>query len=173
MTTRARQVLVDCEHALADFAASANSEFQRPRWIAVITLLRTVLDVLEQVDARDADRTKRSRIHAARKRLFEKKPEPRIFHDFIEDERNDAVHEYELGAAVNVRILVGQAIPWMPTAIDPRGGTGTTTYEFFMRDGPFKGRDPRELCREAIEFWRAYLNEIDSPDTLPQHRSGR
>jgi hypothetical protein len=32
-----------------------------------------------------------------------------------------------------------------------------------MRDGPFKGRDTRELCSEAIAFWRGYLDAIDTP----------
>ena len=31
-----------------------------------------------------------------------------------------------------------------------------------MHEGPFKGRDPLELCREAITFWREYLDAIDN-----------
>lgn len=30
-----------------------------------------------------------------------------------------------------------------------------------MRDGPYKDRDPRDLAREAIEFWKEYLDKID------------
>jgi hypothetical protein len=50
----------------------------------------------------------------------------------------------------------------------PVSGTAVEAGHFILsdqvQDGPFKGRDPRELCREAIEFWRAYLNEVDSAD---------
>src|SRR5512139_1051892 len=107
MTLRARQVLVQCECALEDFASSANTQFQQSRWVAFITLLRTVLDVVDNVDRPAGSREARRRIAAARKRLFEKKPEPRIYHQFIEDERNDAVHQFEIGAAVNIRVRPG------------------------------------------------------------------
>jgi hypothetical protein len=30
-----------------------------------------------------------------------------------------------------------------------------------MTDGDYKGRDPRQFAREAIEFWRDYLDTID------------
>ena len=33
---------------------------------------------------------------------------------------------------------------------------------FFMHEGPFKGRDPFELCREEFTFWREYLDAIDN-----------
>jgi hypothetical protein len=42
MTTRAREALADCEHALADYEAGANTVYQRCRWVALITLVRTV-----------------------------------------------------------------------------------------------------------------------------------
>jgi hypothetical protein len=166
VTTRARQVLADCEVALVDFAASANTDFQRTRWVSLITLLRTVLDVLEQVDGPAGTAKFRTRLHDARKRLFEpaSKHESSIYHDFIEDERNDVVHEYALGAAVNVRIQMPAGPSWAPVVSDYRGGNTTTTYEFFMRDGPFRGQDPRELCRRAIAFWNDYLAEIEQSD---------
>jgi hypothetical protein len=172
MTTRAREVLGDCEHALTDFAASANTEFQRTRWVAMTTLLRTVLDVLEKVDGPAGSREARRRIDAARKRLHseEGKVKWRIYHEFVEDERNNVVHVYEVLARVNATIAL-PSLSWMPAVDDPRGGTVTTTYDFIMKDGPYQGRDPRELCREAINFWRCYLDDIDSgvmaPDQVP------
>ena len=36
-----------------------------------------------------------------------------------------------------------------------------TTYEPFMRSGTFKGNHPLDLCRQAIDFWRDYLNRIE------------
>ena len=37
-----------------------------------------------------------------------------------------------------------------------------TLSAFSMSDGPYKGRDPRQLAREAIEFWCGYLDAIES-----------
>ena len=55
MTARAREALDDCEHALADFANGANTVYQASRWVAVMTLLRTVGLVLKDVDRTLAD----------------------------------------------------------------------------------------------------------------------
>lgn len=60
--TRAREAVADCEHALADFEASWNTQFGRTRWVAVVTLLRTVGLVLYAVDRKAADPAIRQRI---------------------------------------------------------------------------------------------------------------
>ena len=163
MTTRAREVLVDCEHALTDYEASANTPFQRPRWVAVMTLLRTVGLVLKDVDRPVADVATQRRMDAAwdgLKALKATKTEPHIFHDFIDDERNNVVHLYDPSARVDVTIRLG--------GVSTGGGSdpaGPPMYGFVMKKGPFKGRDPRDLCREAIAFWRTYLDAIDDPRT--------
>jgi len=161
MAARARRVLADCERALTDFEASAGTDFQHTRWVALIAMLRAVGHVLEAVDGRAAGPEIKKRLDAAWQRLSAEKNRPRaqphIFHDFIFAERNDTLKEYEIGAAVNITIKV-PSVGWMPVSTDPRGGTTTTTYEWVMRDGPYKGRDPRELARDAIRFWQTYLD---------------
>lgn len=161
MTTRARKVLANCEHALSDFSASASTPYMQSRWVSVITQLRTVVDVLEKVDSPAATLEVRQRIAAARKQLFESKPEPRIYHEFVEDERNGTVHEYDLGAAANPKIHGAWTQKGAPLYVSHRPGA-VTTAAFSMRDGPYKGRDPRQLALDAIEFWRSYLDAIDS-----------
>ena len=151
---------MDCGFALSDYAASAIMDCQRSRWVALITLLRTVLDVLEEVDGPAGTPELRRGIHVACRRLFERKPEPRIFHEFIEDERNSVVHQYVLAARVSVRVRM-PGHPWMPVVMDPRQGSTSVSHDFEMKDGPYKGQDPRLLCRQAIEFWRDYLDRID------------
>ena len=164
MTTRAREALADCEHALADFAASANTPFQRPRWVARMTLLRTVSLVLWAVDRPRAAPDVQRRIDDAWARLKATKPEPRIFHDFIDDERFKVVHLYEIRSAVNITLRPG-AVWWNArtgeTGSEP---SGPTTFDFVMREGYFTGRDPLDLAREAITFWRDYLDAIDASD---------
>jgi hypothetical protein len=165
MTTRARQVLADCEHALADFSASANTAFQRTRWVAVVTLLRTVGLVLKEVDRPVASDTVQRRIDDAWKRLKTTKPEPRIFHDFIDAERADVVHFYDISARVDATVQLGGVWASMSGGEGGSDPHGPTIYDFIMRDGPYQGRDPRELCREAIEFWRGYLDDIERRST--------
>lgn len=158
MTLRARLALTDCEHALTDYEAGANTPFQRPRWVAAITLLRTVGLVLKDVDRPAADVATQGRMDAAWKQLKATKPEPRIFHDFIDAERYNVVHLYDPSARVNVTIRLG--------GVSTGGGSnlaGPATNEFVMWKGFFAGRDPRELYREAIAFWRTYLDAIDKP----------
>ena len=92
MTARAREVLVDCEHALTDFSASANTPFQRPRWVALITLLATVLDVLEKVDGMTSSRLG-NRFTRPESDCLSASLSPLIF-TTSSAERNHAVHLY-------------------------------------------------------------------------------
>jgi hypothetical protein len=95
------------------------------------------------------------------------KPEPRIFWGFIEEERNNILKGYRSSAKQNVTIFLsavrlnvivgGQVVsapPPPPPPPDP-------LYEHVMAEGPFIGRDPRDLVGEAINWWRDYLDEID------------
>jgi hypothetical protein len=167
---RAREALADCTNALIDFERAANTEFQRPRWVAVMTLLRTVGLVLKAVDYPLADPETRQRIDGAWKDLNAAKPEPRIFHEFIDAERFQAVHLYEVRAQVNVTVRPGPAIlSWSPVVAGATSGMGggPTTFDFIMREGPFKGHDPLDLCGEAIAFWRTYLDAIDGVGDVP------
>jgi hypothetical protein len=153
MTTRARAALADCETALQDFNASAGTVFWRTRWLGLITLLRAVGHVLRKTDGGEHATTEmRQRIDAAWKKLHNPstKQDFPIFHEFIEAERNSLIKQYEFGASV---YLTGRMLGMLGQRTVPR---------FEMLDGRYKGRDPRELCTEAIEFWRGYLDGIDS-----------
>jgi hypothetical protein len=169
MTTRAREALADCEHALADFKASANTDFQRTRWVALMTLLRTVGYVLKEVDRDSATPAMKQAIDAAWDELKASKPNPPIFWAFIKGERGDVVHLYEIRAAANIKVTVPTSgLSWAPVSV---GGFGTryqpATFDFFMRSGPFEGFDPLVLCREAIEFWRAHIEDIERRANQP------
>lgn len=160
MTIRARQALADCEHALADLEIGANTEFQRSRWVAVMTLLRTVGLVLKAVDRPAADAETQQRVDDAWDQFNASRPEPRIFWEFIDAERYQVVHLYEVRASVNVTVRPGPATLGA-TIFGAYSGSGPTTFDYFVREGPFKGRDSIDLCREAITFWRNYLGTID------------
>ena len=81
--------------------------------------------------------------------LGETKPEPTIFWCFIREERNNLLKKYKFGANVGTTIEV-------PTAIlkrNPDGtieqvgtkGEGKAWRDYNITDGPFKGKDQREV----------------------------
>jgi hypothetical protein len=149
---------------MEDFEASAGTAYWRTRWIAVVAILRAVGHVAVSLDAR-ADENIRAAIDAEFAELLRTKPEPTIYWNFIVDERNRVLKEMTLGARLNITLRPGTA--WYNTKTGETGGTEgmPTTYEHFMRGGLYDGKDPRELCREAIAFWNGYLNRVEARAT--------
>jgi len=70
-----------------------------------------------------------------------------IFKDFIDEDRNLLLKQYQLRAGQNVTVNMG------PT---PR-----SEITYTMNDGPFEGQDPRELVDRAITWISDYLDEVD------------
>ena len=161
MTDAARNVLKECELALADFEAGADTVHWRSRFVALITALRSVGLVLKLKDYPASSDTAKEAIDQAWERLKSSKSEPRIFHKFIDAERYNVAHLYDVNAGVNITARPGSL--WVNLATGESGSepSGPTTYEYFMRYGPFQGQDPVKLCREAIAFWREYLDDIE------------
>jgi len=160
MTVHARKVLRDSEHVLDVMTADMPTELWRPRWAGLVAFLRAVGHVLDKVDG-DASDPARKVIDSAWQQLRQSKPQPAIFWEFIEAERNNLLKAYEIGAGVNIIVRPGAAWLNFATGETGSGPGGPTTFEAFMRSGPFQGRDPLELCREAIAFWHGYLDSID------------
>jgi hypothetical protein len=166
MTIRARAVFADCERALADFDASVEvNQVMRPRWVALIVLLRAVGHVLQKVDRTAATLEAQRRIDAAWAGLLNE-ARPHIFHDFIEAERNDTVKQYEIGPTANPKIHRAWTSNGAPLYVSHVPGA-VTLSAFSMSDGPYQGHDPRQLARAAIEFWRRYLDAIDGANDSP------
>lgn len=161
LTQYARLALQDCRAALEELRANPTGLVWRTRWAAAVALLRSVGHVLEKVDgARDPAMAKAVRAKFAD--LKAKRPEPEIFWEFIEPERNNLLKEYRTAAKQNVTVRPGTA------HLNPRTGEQHSTpglpalYEHVMSDGHFQGRDPRDLVQEAIDWWEGYLNEVDA-----------
>src|SRR3990172_5905920 len=106
--TRAREVLADCELALADFEAAGPTPYWRTRWTGLVSLLRCVGHVLHKVDAVQSTNLKKA-VADAWDDLKKTKPEPRIYWEFIEEERNNILKAYEFGARMNTTIRPGTA----------------------------------------------------------------
>jgi hypothetical protein len=150
MTVAARKVLEDCRGAIGEIVDGIQGGAWRRRWVAAVVLLRTVGYVLSAVDSQRNDAYKRS-IENAWKKLNDSKPEPPIFWEFIDKERHNIVHEYEVRAGQGVTVHLGQNKPH--------------DYHYLINAGHFKGHDQREVLREAVNWWDSYLDNIDKDAT--------
>lgn len=157
---RAREVLADCEHALADFEAAGATPYWRTRWTGVVALLRAVGHVLQKIDAGRSEDIKKA-IATEWENLRKSKPEPRIFWDFIEEERNNILKTYEFGTRMNTTIRPG-TVHLSLSRESSEGPSGLTTYESFIRSGTFTERDALEVCQDAIAFWHVFLDRVET-----------
>ena len=130
-------------------AETDDTEF-RILWVAGIALARAVGHVLDKVDRKQNDRTKRviSNAYASWRR---DKEGNKVFWEFIEDERNRVLKEYELG------FLFG------PIRVAASGQLFTLNENLFcpISDGAFAGEDCRDVLREAIDWWERQLQSIE------------
>ena len=157
---RAREVLADCEQALADFQAAGLTPYWRTRWTGLVALLRAVGYVLKDIDAKQDDYLKKASDDAWYK-LKSSKPDPLIFYGFIDLERHNVVHLYRIGARLNTEIVPGSGrLSFYGES--QQGLIGSTSYKSSILSGVFSGRDAIEVCREAIGFWKDYLDKVEA-----------
>jgi hypothetical protein len=163
MTTYARIVLDDCRAALKDMKSSkAREHTYRSRWVSAIALLRAVGHVLDKRDT-EIDKYYRNAIEEAWLGLKKSKPEPRIFWEFIESERNNILKMYQFGAKESITVRPGplifrlEAEGYKQVKVQPE----ETTYEHFLSGGPLDGYSPDEAVSKAIDWWTGYLDKID------------
>ena len=170
MTVHAREVLKDCELLLPEISKDLWGPNWRLRWGGLLALLRAVGHVLAKVDSKESAEAKRA-IGEAWNALNVTRPEPKIFWEFIEAERNNILKAYEFGAGVNLTVRPGHAIFNSETGEQVGVAGLQSTFNAFMRSGEFVDRDPLELCQDAIKFWHAYLNEVDRKIASPWEKS--
>lgn len=146
MTTRARLVLADCCEAHAELVDGLQGSAWRRRWSTVVVLLRATLHALQKVDAK-ADRSLERALNARWMDLRATKPVPQILWQFIDEDRNLILKEYEHRAGQSVAVMVG---------------TGSSRTSYHVNTGPFAGEDPRRVAAEAIEWMQDFLDELDA-----------
>lgn len=161
MTTSARLVLADCKQAASEIDSGVQGSAWRLRWVTSVVLLRAVGHVLDKVDSSRSANHKFA-IDAAWKALQQSKPQPEIFWQFIEDERNSILKEYRLSAGQGVTVRPGIVTFNLKTGEQHASEGLSPIYHYVINDGAFKGRDQRHVLREAIEWWQGYLDAIDS-----------
>ena len=159
MTRQARLVLDDCHGALSDLIDGIQGAQWRRRWITCVVLLRVVGHVLDKIDG-NASGVLRDEIRASYDRLKQTRPEPKIFWEFIELERNNILKEYKVNAGQGIRIIGGKTV-YNETGNIVDSTSGSIDYLYHIRSGPFVGRSQHDVICEAIDWWQRYLDEID------------
>ncbi|MHB1331683.1 MAG: hypothetical protein ACYCY1_03740 [Sulfuriferula sp.] len=160
MTSNARDVLEDCKVAADELLDGIAGRGWRIRWVTAVALLRAVGHVLQKVDA-STNPLLKSVIDEAWDRLSKTKPEPAIFWQFIEDERNSILKEYHLSAGLSITVRPGTGHLNLTTG-EQWGEPGLPTlYDYQMKSGPYAGIDQREVLQQAIRWWDSYLGEIE------------
>ena len=111
MALKARNVLADCRNALDLLEEETRPEVFRLYWVAGIALARAVGHVLQKVDGKHDATIKRAAALAYTAWQADKQANA-IFWDFIEQERNQILKEYEVGfLAVPIDVVAVGELP--------------------------------------------------------------
>jgi len=147
---QAYRVLRDCRHAITLLEETTNPDTFRVLWVAAIALVRAVGHVLEKVDPGE-----NPALSAAIKSAYEEwkadKPKNAIYWDFIREERNRTLKEYEICAADHPSIL----------AVNEQAFSVDLDLYSPLSDGPFAGEDCRDILRDAAAWWDTELEKIE------------
>ncbi len=153
MTVTARKVLCDLQVAHELLESEESAERFRVHWVAAVALCRAVGHVLQKIDSNTSPQLK----DAISQTYVAWKAEPEVHHvffEFIEDERNAVLKEYEFGFLSGPVDLV----------VLPSGFTSTLGDNLFcpLSSGRFAGEDCRDVLELAINWWQAQLSQIDA-----------
>ena len=151
---RARAVLTDAKLALDMLEDERDPDKFRVLWVASMSLLRAVGHVLHKVDAESNSRLSDA-VASAFSSWKNNRHAHAIFWDFIEEERNNVLKQYELG-------FFGD-----PVDLNVDGQIYTLGENLFcpMVDGPFAGEDCRDVFQAAIAWWDDQLADIEKLGT--------
>ena len=152
MKLTARTVLRDCKSAHALLEDESDEVRFRLFWVAGVALLRAAGHVLQKVDAErsPAIRLQVERAYSQWKRDREANA---IFWEFIENERNHILKEYEIG------FLYGP----IHMAVQPMVQTFSLDECLFcpIAAGRYAGEDGRDVMADAITWWEKQLNALE------------
>jgi hypothetical protein len=167
LASAARVVLGRAEYMLTELRAESQGIAWESKLSASIALLRSVGHTLHRTDSQSSLNLKQAidswwtNIMAAKANK-----DPKIFWEFIDEERNLILKEGELraGQSVMVRVVGAQATALAAGEIPPTPPpqqSPTATHSYHMTGGSFAGRDPHDLVEEAIKWWRGELETIE------------
>lgn len=150
MVLRARKVLDDCKHALSLLEDVTEPDTFRVLWVSGIALARTVGHVLKKIDS-----VNDPEVNKAVAQVYDSWKKDRsgniIFWEFIEQERNRVLKQYEMN--------------FIEGAVDIVANDKVYTLDECLycpiADGVFGGEDCRDMIEESIKWWDRQLNHIE------------
>jgi len=151
MALKARIVLADCRNALDLLQDETRPEVFRLYWVAGVALARAVGHVLQKIDGENEPRIERA-VGSAYAAWKADKQANAIFWNFIEQERNQILKEYEVG------FLAG------PIDVVAGGALHSLDEHLYcpIADGVFAGEDCRDILDQAIKWWESQLDRIEA-----------
>ena len=150
MLENARRVLADCKHAHELLEDELQAGSFRILWVAGIAMARAVGHVLQKVDG-ESDKAVKAAVASAYSVWKSNRSENKIFWDFIEEERNQVLKQYEIG------FLGGQV--GMAAGAELHTLDGNVFCP--ITEGPFAGDDCRDVLEQAIRWWEQQLALIE------------
>ena len=153
MTAIARKVLSDLRVAQELLQTEQSSDPFRVLWVASVALYRAIGHAIQKVDSISSPQL-RLAIQATYESWKGNPDHHPVFFEFIEDERNSVLKEYEFGFMSGAGTLDGLVLP--------NGLLATLSDNFFcpMSAGRFAGVDCRAVLDLSINWWQQ-LDHID------------
>jgi hypothetical protein len=148
----ARDVLTDCEMALEMLQVEETFDKFRVIWVAAIAQVRAVGHVLHKVDS-ERDPKLKGIIEEVFNDWKKNKEENAIFWEFIENERNSVLKQYEFGFLFGP---IGVITPAEQEIVELDEGLFCPILE-----GRYKDEDCRDILADAITWWKNQLDMIE------------
>ncbi|KTB77303.1 hypothetical protein AO070_17190 [Pseudomonas syringae pv. syringae PD2766] len=159
-TAHARQVLVDVEFVREKLEHETSMLEWRLNWVTAVVLIRAVGHILNKVDGKafPAVRKLANELHQEWKAGG---ASDEIFKNFIEEERNNIIKEYEFGVSEGpVPIVAVMQDSVTGEFFEQRAVIDENIYRP-MRGGFYEGEDGRTLLDDSITWWKKQLDRID------------
>lgn len=148
---------------LVDEMLEADQASWRRRWLAAMASVRTVYDVLKDVDKQNPC----LRAHVGpvlAKHVDGKAKQPAILFGFIKDVANGVLHHlrFDVDAEHRTPVLVSATGGVLTGASGGGAPLTTKSVKFTITTGPLKGQDGRVLLLEACRWLDMLLSEIQA-----------
>jgi hypothetical protein len=164
---KADVVLQDCKNSLLEYNLQLQSEKLRIRWICIVTLLRAVGHVLQNVDMENRDEKLKAIIKCKFDEINNHKEKYPIYWKFIKAERDRFLKQYEHGIVRILRPKPGIRRIGFSSTSDVSRNRGvylppsdTDEIVSFLSSGPYKGKYEKDIAEEAYKWWETIISEI-------------
>lgn len=152
-TLVAWDVLEDCENALEMLQVEESFDKFRVIWVAAIAQVRAVGHVLHKVDGERNLKLKKI-IEDTFSDWKKDRDSNAIFWEFIENERNSVLKQYEFGFLFGP---IGVITPAEQEIVELDEGLFCPILE-----GRYEGEDCRDILAEAIKWWKTQLELVET-----------